>query len=63
MNKKGTARLAAVVVVVHLIEDASILSLGRFLPVPVWLMYPLGLGISAIVLTGIVQRMVNRWNS
>lgn len=48
-------------VLVHLLEDASILSLGRFLPVPLYIMYPLGLGLSAIVLTGVIQRITKRW--
>ena len=55
--------LAAIVVVVHLLEDASILSIGRFLPVPLYIMYPVGLGISAVILTGVFQRLMRRWRS
>jgi len=50
-----------VVIVIHLIEDISILSMGRFLPVPLYIMYPLGLGISALILTGIIQRITKYW--
>jgi len=60
MNK-GTARIAGIVVLVHLVEDASILSMGRFLPVPLYIMYPLGLGLRALVLTGVIQRISKRW--
>ena len=48
-------------VLIHLVEDASILSMGRFLPVPLYIMYPLGLGLSAIILTGVIQRITKRW--
>jgi hypothetical protein len=44
-----------------MLEDASILSIGRFLPVSVWLMYPIGMGLSAIILTGVFQKLMKRW--
>ena len=56
-----TVKLAAIVVVVHVLEDISILSIGRFLPVPLYIMYPVGLGVSAVILTGVMQRIAKRW--
>ena len=63
MTRRQSIELAAIVVVVHLLEDASILSIGRFLPVPLYIMYPVGLGISAGILTGVFQRLMGRWRS
>ena len=61
MTRRQSFEIAAVVIVIHLIEDISILSMGRFLPVPLYIMYPLGLGISALILTGIIQRITKYW--
>jgi hypothetical protein len=63
MMKRRTAEIVGLMVVVHLLEDATILSIGRFLPVPVWLMYPIGMGVSAIILTGLFQKLMNRWRT
>jgi hypothetical protein len=60
MTRRQSFELAAIVVIVHLLEDATILSIGRFLPAPIWIMYPVGLGISAIILTGVFQRLIRR---
>ena len=61
MTRRETFEIAAIVVVIHMLEDASILSIGRFLPVSVWLMYPIGMGLSAIILTGVFQKLMKRW--
>jgi hypothetical protein len=61
MSKRQSIELAAIVVTVHLLEDVTILSIGRFLPVPIWAVYSIGLGLSAIILTGVFQRMMGRW--
>jgi VIT1/CCC1 family predicted Fe2+/Mn2+ transporter len=61
MTRRQSIELAAIVVVVHLLEDATILSVGRFLPVPIWAVYSIGLGISAVILTGVFQRLMRRW--
>ena len=61
MTRRQSFEIAAIVVVIHMVEDASILSIGRFLPVSVWLMYPIGMGLSAIILTGVFQRLMKRW--
>ena len=63
MTRRQSIELAAIVVVVHLLEDATILSVGRFLPVPIWAVYSIGLGISAVILTGVFQRLMRRWRS
>jgi hypothetical protein len=39
MTRRQSFELAAIVVIVHLLEDATILSIGRFLPAPIWIMY------------------------
>ena len=61
MIKRQSFEIAAVVVVIHMLEDVSILSIGRFLPVSVWLMYPIGMGLSAIILTGLFQKLMKCW--
>lgn len=63
MTRRQSFEIAAVVVVIHMLEDASILSIGRFLPVSVWIMYPVGMGISAVILTGVFQRLMQRWRT
>ena len=63
MTRRQSFQIAAVVVVIHMLEDASILSIGRFLPVSVWIMYPVGMGLSAIILTGVFQRLMQRWRT
>ena len=63
MTKRQSFEIAAIVLIIHMLEDASILSIGRFLPVPVWLMYPIGMGLSAIILTGVFQRLLKRWQA
>jgi VIT1/CCC1 family predicted Fe2+/Mn2+ transporter len=61
MTRRQSFELAAIVVVVHLLEDVTILSIGRFLPVPIWAVYSIGLGLSAVILTGVFQRLMRRW--
>ena len=63
MTKRQSFEIAAIVLIIHMLEDASILSIGRFLPVPVWLMYPIGMGLSAIILTGVFQLLLKRWQA
>lgn len=46
------------VAVVHGLEDVGLLSLGRFLPVPLWAMYLIGLTLSTTVLTLLVNRLL-----
>ena len=44
-----------VVLMAHTLEDVVLLSIGRFLPVPVWAMYAIGLGLSWLVMGRILQ--------
>ena len=44
--------------VVHGLEDVALLSLGRFLPVPVWAMYAIGLTASVLILTNLLNRLI-----
>ena len=53
-------RMGLLVALIHGLEDVALLSLGRFLPVPVWLMYAIGVGLSATVLTLLIGRLTRR---
>ena len=45
---------------VHTLEDILLLSIGRFLPVPLLIMYGLGLVISWLLMGCIVNRVLNK---
>ena len=49
--------------VVHGLEDVALLSIGRFLPVPVWAMYIIGIGASVTILTFLINRLNDRVKS
>jgi hypothetical protein len=49
-----------VVAVIHGGEDVLLLSVGRFLPVPIWALYPIGIAVSAIVMTKLIQWFTSR---
>ena len=51
------ATIAAVSV--HFLEDVALLSIGRFLPVPWWAMYIIGVGFSWLMLSLIIHRITN----
>jgi len=51
-------RVGLLVAVVHGLEDVALLSLGRFLPVPLWAMYLIGLAASVMVLTKLLNHVV-----
>ena len=42
-------RVGLLVSVVHGLEDIALLSIGRFLPVPVWAMYIIGLSTRPLI--------------
>ena len=48
-------------VLIHLIEDATLISLGRFLPLPAYVLYPVGLLASAVVMRVIIQRLLKHF--
>ena len=50
------ARLVGAIGVVHAAEDILLMSLGRWLPVPVWLLFLVGVVLSAFVLTFLIRR-------
>jgi hypothetical protein len=52
--------LMAGVIAVHTIEDIVLLSIGRFLPVPVWAMYAVGLLTSWFILSGLMHSTMKR---
>ena len=51
------ARLVGTVGVIHAGEDILLMSLGRYLPVPVWLLYIIGVALSTTLLTYIIRRL------
>ena len=48
------------VAVIHGAENVLLLSVGRFLPVPVWALYPIGIAVSAVVMTKLIQWFTSR---
>ena len=55
--------MGLVVAVVHGLEDVALLSMGRFLPVPVWAMYAIGISVSVIVLTLLLNKITDRFQT
>lgn len=51
--------IAGSVGAVHGLEDVGLLTMGRFLPVPIWALYLIGLGVSMVVMTLIVTRLTH----
>ena len=45
---------------VHFIEDGSLISSGRWLPLPWWAVYAIGIGFSWGMLAGIINRVEQR---
>jgi len=43
------------VLLVHTLEDIVLISIGRFLPVPIPALYAIGLGLSWLVMGRIIQ--------
>ena len=43
-------------IIIHTLEDVTLLSIGKFAPLPTPMMYMVGLGLSWIVMSGIVHR-------
>ncbi len=60
---KHLARIAGTVGLIHCCEDIALLSLGRFLPVPVWAMYIIGIALSTTILTFLIDKISRRAQS
>ena len=56
-------RVGLLVSVVHGLEDIALLSIGRFLPVPVWAMYIIVIGASVTILTLLINKLTERVKS
>tara|TARA_Y100000310_G_scaffold41523_1_gene38835 strand:- start:1024 stop:1209 length:186 start_codon:yes stop_codon:yes gene_type:complete len=54
-------QMGLVVAVVHGLEDVALLSMGRFLPVPIWAMYSIGIGVSVTILTLLINSFTDRF--
>jgi len=50
-------RLGGTVGVIHACEDVFLMSLGRWLDAPLWLLYIVGIAVSTILLTVIINRV------
>ena len=55
MNFKS---ILASFVLIHVIEDSILLSIGRYLPVPAPFMYIIGIAFSALLLSFLARRIV-----
>ena len=53
-------RVGLLVALIHGAEDVALLTMGRFLPVPIWAMYAIGLTVSVIVMTKLIQRLTQK---
>ena len=51
------ARLVGAIGAVHAGEDIILMSLGRWLPVPVWLLFLIGVVVSTTVLTVLIRKL------
>lgn len=56
--RKPIFKLAGSVAVIHALEDIGLLSIGRFLPVPIWAMYLIGIFVSTVLLTFIIDKVI-----
>ena len=48
-------------VAIHTLEDILLMSIGRFVPVPLLAMYGMGLIVSWLMMGCIVNRLFKRW--
>ena len=48
-------------VTIHTMEDILLMSIGRFVPVPLFVMYGMGLIVSWLMMGCIVNRLLKRW--
>ena len=53
-------RLGGAIGLVHAGEDIILMSLGRWLPVPVWALFLIGIILSTGVLTVLIQKLTIR---
>ena len=54
---KRLLQLGGTVGIIHACEDVFLMSLGRWLDVPLWLLYIVGIAVSTILLTVIIDRV------
>ena len=50
-------KLGGAVGIIHALEDILLMSLGRWLPVPLWMLYVIGVVLSTCVLTVLIQKL------
>ena len=48
-------------VAIHTLEDILLMSIGRFVPIPLFAMYGMGLIVSWLMMGCIVNRLLKRW--
>jgi len=56
-------RVGLLVALIHGCEDVILLSMGRFLPVPLWALYVIGVALSTLVLTVLIDKISRRVKS
>ena len=54
---KRLLQLGGTVGIIHACEDIFLMSLGRWLDVPLWLLYIVGIAVSTILLTVIIDKV------
>ena len=54
---KRLLQLGGTVGVIHACEDVFLMSLGRWLDVPLWLLYVVGIVVSTTILTIIINKV------
>jgi len=54
------ARLVGAIGLVHAGEDILLMSLGRWLPVPVWALFLIGIVLSTTILTVLIRKLTIR---
>ena len=52
--------VTALFVLIHLVEDGVLISLGRFLPLPAYVLYPVSLLASAVVMRAVLGGLTKR---
>ena len=54
---QNLVRLGGAIGIIHAVEDIILMSLGRWLPVPLWMLYVIGVVLSTCVLTVLIQKL------
>jgi len=50
--------MTALFLLLHILEDVSLISIAIWTPLPWWIRYALGIGVSAVLFNWLVRRLV-----